>query len=79
MVRHFGFAKKQEANCIRANFSTAEKTNYIAAVQCLMKLPSKTPKADCPGCRSRYDDFTANHIKQTFTVRRSIVGYTNNR
>ncbi|KAH7395059.1 hypothetical protein DE146DRAFT_69506 [Phaeosphaeria sp. MPI-PUGE-AT-0046c] len=51
-----------------ATFSTSEKRNYISAVQCMAKLPPKTPKAECPGCKNRYDDFVATHIKQTFSI-----------
>lgn len=52
----------------RATFSASEKANYISAVQCIAKLPGKTPKSECPGCKNRYDDFVATHIKQTFSV-----------
>ncbi|KAJ4368331.1 hypothetical protein N0V83_006687 [Neocucurbitaria cava] len=51
-----------------STFSTSEKNNYISAVKCMSKLPPKTPKSDCPGCRNRYDDFVATHIKQTFSI-----------
>jgi tyrosinase len=34
---------------------------YIAAVQCLMAAPAKTPKLIAPGAVSRYDDFIAAH------------------
>jgi tyrosinase len=34
----------------------------------MAKLPAKTPKSECPGCKNRYDDFVATHIKQTFSV-----------
>lgn len=57
-----------KSNNIRSTFSTAEKKAYISAVKCLSKLPPQTPAAECPGCRNRYDDFVATHIKQTFTV-----------
>ncbi|CAE7200935.1 hypothetical protein CFE70_008162 [Pyrenophora teres f. teres 0-1] len=51
-----------------ATFSTPEKKNYIQAVQCMSRLPAKTPKSECPGCRNRYDDFLATHIRQTFLI-----------
>ncbi|KAJ4345234.1 uncharacterized protein N0V89_011363 [Didymosphaeria variabile] len=38
-----------------AAFSTSEKKDYIKAVQCMSKLPPKTPKDKCPGCQNRYD------------------------
>jgi hypothetical protein len=52
----------------RSTFSTAEKKAYINAVQCLAKLPPKTTKEVCPGCRNRYDDFVATHIQQSFNI-----------
>ncbi|KAH9882065.1 hypothetical protein J1614_001237 [Plenodomus biglobosus] len=51
-----------------ATFSTSEKENYISAVQCMSKLPSKTPESVCPGCKNRYDDFVGVHIQQTFSI-----------
>lgn len=45
-----------------------EKKDYIKAVKCLAKLPAKTSKEVCPGCRNRYDDFVATHIQQSFTI-----------
>jgi len=51
-----------------AAFSTSERKNYISAVQCMSKLPPKTPVAECPGCKNRYDDFVATHMKQTFFI-----------
>jgi hypothetical protein len=55
-------------NISRSTFSTTEKKAYISAVQCLAKLPPKTAKAVCPGCRNRYDDFVATHIQQSFGI-----------
>jgi len=40
----------------------------LSAVNCLAKLPPKTPKSVCPGCKNRYDDFVATHIQQTFFI-----------
>ncbi|KAL6710040.1 hypothetical protein ACN47E_009831 [Coniothyrium glycines] len=51
-----------------ATFTTTEKKGYISAVKCMSKLPGKTPKAECPGCRNRYDDFLSTHMKATFTI-----------
>jgi tyrosinase len=58
---------------VRSAFSKAEKKNYISAVKCMAKLPPKTPKSVCPGCRNRYDDFVATHIQQTFSVITTFV------
>ncbi|OAG24311.1 hypothetical protein CC77DRAFT_514187 [Alternaria alternata] len=51
-----------------STFSKTEKKAYISAVQCLGKLPSKTSKETCPGCKNRYDDFVATHIQQSFNI-----------
>lgn len=52
----------------RSTFSTAQKKEYIGAVQCMAKLPPKTTKDVCPGCKNRYDDFVATHIQQSFNI-----------
>jgi len=48
--------------------SKQERKDYIAAVQCLSKKPSKTPSALAPGAKNRYDDFVATHINQTLNI-----------
>ncbi|KAF7857108.1 uncharacterized protein EAF02_011341 [Botrytis sinoallii] len=40
--------------------SSTEKKEYIAAVQCMTKLPPITPLSVVPGVRSRHDDFGAS-------------------
>jgi tyrosinase len=45
-----------------ADLSVTEREEYVAAVQCLMKLPPKAPKDKYPGALSRYDDFVAYHM-----------------
>lgn len=58
----------------KANYATfrnlmtkSERKAYIAAVQCIVTLPSHSDPYDVPGARTRYDDFVAQHINQTFT------------
>lgn len=68
MVRRARSFPLVHANKLRSAFSTAEKKDYIKAVQCLAKLPPKFPKSVCPGCQNRFDDFVATHIRQTFSV-----------
>jgi hypothetical protein len=46
----------------RGDLTVPQREEYIAAVQCLMKLPAKAPKDKYPGALSRYDDFVAYHI-----------------
>jgi tyrosinase len=48
--------------------SRTERKEYIRAVQCIVKLPSRSDPLMVPGARTRYDDFVAQHINQTFTV-----------
>ncbi|SPN98636.1 related to monophenol monooxygenase (tyrosinase) [Cephalotrichum gorgonifer] len=45
-----------------ADLTIDERTDYISAVQCLMKLPPKAQTADVPGILNRYDDFVATHV-----------------
>lgn len=52
----------------RGALSKTDKLDYIAAVQCLMKKPSKTPSSLVPAAKSRYDDFIATHMNQTLTI-----------
>ncbi|KAF2228226.1 hypothetical protein BDZ85DRAFT_301255 [Elsinoe ampelina] len=44
-----------------------EKKNYIKAVKCLMKKPSRMTD-EAPGAKSRYDDFVAVHIQNTLSI-----------
>lgn len=57
-----------------STLSSAEKTSYINAVQCLASKPSITPASLVPGARSRYDDFVATHINQTLTIHGTVRG-----
>ncbi|KAL7776339.1 hypothetical protein CFE70_006755 [Pyrenophora teres f. teres 0-1] len=47
------------------DLSIPDRHAYIAAVKCLMKRPSQADPKDYPGCKNRYDDFVAMHIKRT--------------
>ncbi|VUC36769.1 unnamed protein product [Clonostachys rosea] len=48
--------------------SSNERKDYINAVLCLTKKPSKADPAFAPGARTRYDDFVAVHINQTLSI-----------
>ncbi|KAF2680037.1 Di-copper centre-containing protein [Lentithecium fluviatile CBS 122367] len=50
------------------DLSNKTRLEYIKAVKCLARLPSKIDPAKAPGARSRYDDFEAAHIIHTTTV-----------
>ena len=55
------------------SLSLAERKEYINAVNCLYKKPSKIPHGQVPGALNRRDDFTAVHINQTFGVHLNAV------
>ncbi|KAL4972426.1 hypothetical protein BDW66DRAFT_162912 [Aspergillus desertorum] len=48
--------------------SKSERKEYIDAVQCLTNSPSKIDPSFAPGARTRFDDFVAVHINQTFFI-----------
>ncbi|KAH7067131.1 hypothetical protein FB567DRAFT_256894 [Paraphoma chrysanthemicola] len=48
--------------------SSAEKKDYINAVNCLAKQPARTPAGIAAGAKNRYDDFVATHINQTLSI-----------
>ncbi|KAL4868007.1 hypothetical protein BDV12DRAFT_109134 [Aspergillus spectabilis] len=48
--------------------SKRERKEYIDAVQCLIDSPSKIDPEFAPGARTRFDDFVAVHINQTFYI-----------
>ncbi|KAL7274652.1 hypothetical protein RUND412_002434 [Rhizina undulata] len=54
--------------------SSSEKGNYIRAVQCLQTLPSTSPRNLVPGARTRYDDFNAVHINQSYGLLQGTGG-----
>ncbi|KAF2018019.1 Di-copper centre-containing protein [Aaosphaeria arxii CBS 175.79] len=49
-----------------SRLTRAEKLDYIGAVQCLGRLPARTPASVAAGARSRYDDLVVTHILQTY-------------
>ncbi|KAF2743855.1 Di-copper centre-containing protein [Sporormia fimetaria CBS 119925] len=61
--------KCTEKNVVRrkewSRLKKDEKLNYIDAVKCLGKKPSRTPASVAPGAKSRYDDFVTIHILLT--------------
>ncbi|KAH8601176.1 tyrosinase [Bisporella sp. PMI_857] len=73
------FGNRQE-NCTLANAAVrrewttllpVERKTYTDAVLCLQKKPSRFLTTDptlAPGAKSRYDDFVAVHIQNTFTI-----------
>jgi hypothetical protein len=52
----------------RGALSTQERKDYINAVLCLQKLPSRLDPEKFPGARTRYDDFVGVHINQTLSI-----------
>ncbi|KAJ5108440.1 tyrosinase [Penicillium angulare] len=51
-------------------FTPTEKRSYIDAFLCLTELPAITPRHLAPGVRSRFDDFVAVHINQSYHIHR---------
>jgi hypothetical protein len=56
----------------RSDLSVAERKDYIRSVKCLRRKPSKFSATECPGCRSRFDDFSAVHIQQTDFIHSTV-------
>ncbi|PQE29394.1 hypothetical protein CJF32_00003136 [Rutstroemia sp. NJR-2017a WRK4] len=46
----------------RGAMSPRSRKEYIKAVKCLQSLPPRSSKQDVPGARSRFDDFSSQHI-----------------
>jgi len=53
-------------------FTPAEKKSYIKSVLCLTMSRSITPPHLARGVRSRFDDFVAVHINQSYHVHRDV-------
>ena len=53
------------------SLSNDEKIAYIDAVKCLQDKPSLSGAA-APGAKSRFDDFVAVHINQTFFIHATV-------
>lgn len=51
-----------------ATLTPKERIAFTDAVNCLHKLPAKTPASVAPGARSRYDDLVVTHIQQSLTI-----------
>src|SRR5689334_13157574 len=57
----------------RSSLSLKERKNYIDAVLCIQSKPSKgnnglNTNQTTAGIKTRWDDFVAVHINQTFTI-----------
>ncbi|KAI9641430.1 hypothetical protein NHQ30_010237 [Ciborinia camelliae] len=51
-----------------SDLSGADRIAYTNAVLCLQSKQPITPPEAVPGARSRYDDFVASHMNQSFTI-----------
>jgi tyrosinase len=49
-----------------------ERRAYIDSILCLQQLPPQTPDALAAGAKTRYDDFLATHINQTWHIHRTV-------
>ncbi|KAJ5280486.1 hypothetical protein N7478_005858 [Penicillium angulare] len=72
-------SRDRNSNCtletlrVRRNwkaFTKTEKRSYIEAFLCLTEIPTITPRYLAPGTRSRFDDFVAVHINQSYHIHR---------
>lgn len=52
--------------------SHCERRAYIDSILCLQRLPPQTPSALAAGAKTRYDDFLATHINQTWHIHRTV-------
>lgn len=53
---------------LSTTLSNNEKLDFINAVKCLHKKPSRTPASVAPGAKSRFDDLVYTHIKQANNI-----------
>lgn len=53
-----------------------ERRAYIDSILCLQRLPPQTPAALAAGAKTRYDDFLATHINQTWHIHRTVCLFT---
>jgi len=56
----------------RGDMTDEQRSDFINATLCLMKAPSKAPKAQFPGARNRYDDFVAYHMTNAGSLHDTI-------
>lgn len=49
-----------------------ERRAYVDSILCLQRLPPQTPAALAAGAKTRYDDFLATHINQTWHIHRTV-------
>lgn len=70
-------ARTSASNCTLENaavrrewsdLSVAQREEYINAVLCLQKKPSKAPKDQFPGALGRFDDFVGFHMTQAMML-----------
>lgn len=53
---------------LRGSMSKKDRLAYIDAVLCLQSKPPNAAPGLVPGARSRFDDFQAVHINQTYLI-----------
>ena len=56
----------------RGTLSDDDRQAYTKAVLCLQSKPAASLKTLVPGARSRFDDFHAVHINQTFIIHNNV-------
>ena len=68
MVRTLSKRYIRLAKYYRRALSKPDRRAYIDAVLCLQSKSTVLPSELVPGARSRYDDFVATHVNQTFSI-----------
>jgi len=56
----------------RGDMTNEQRLDFINATLCLMNAPSKAPKDQFPGARTRYDDFMAYHLTNAGSLHDTI-------
>lgn len=56
----------------RRKLTSFEKTDYINAVKCLQRNPSKAANPRYPGAVKRMDDFVLTHILATLDIHNTV-------
>ena len=60
----------------RGTLTAYERQTYTTAVLCLQYKAAASLRTVAPGARSRFDDFHAVHINQTFIIHNNVCHHT---
>lgn len=71
-LRQFLAELKSILTCSRRTLSKRERKSYTEAVLCLRAVKPALYRNEVRGARSRFDDFHAVHINQTFIIHANV-------